>query len=176
MCRDSVARVFRIPTHGSGKSHIYQSRSHSVIRPRDFAVPRVGTAGRYFGLSRVCRDSVVWVFRIPKDGSDKSHIYQSGSYSVIRPRGLAVPRGGTTGPLCRIVSADLEHWRTPSCNDAVTAAPSLPRQRSVAAVPADVTAFLRKARNRLFANCLFAKCAECAHTALIAKFALATDV
>jgi hypothetical protein len=36
---------------------------------------------------------------------------------------------------CRIVSADLEHWRTPSCNDAFAAAPSLPRQRSVAAVP-----------------------------------------
>jgi len=39
------------------------------------------------------------------------------------------------GPLCRIVSTDLEHWRTPSCNDAVAAAPSLPRQRSVAAAP-----------------------------------------
>ena len=41
VCRDSVARVFRIPTDGSGKSHIYQSRSYSVIRPRDLAVPRV---------------------------------------------------------------------------------------------------------------------------------------
>jgi len=29
VCRDSVARVFRIPTDGSGKSHIYQSRSYS---------------------------------------------------------------------------------------------------------------------------------------------------
>ena len=101
VCRDSAARVFRIPTDGSGKSHIYQSRSHSVIRPRDFAVPRVGTAGRYFGLSRVCRDSVARVLRIPIDGSGKSHIYQSGSYSV--PCGLAVPRGGTKGTLSHCV-------------------------------------------------------------------------
>jgi len=43
----------------------------------------------------------VRVFRIPTDGSGKNHIYQSRSYSVIRPRGLAVPRGGTAGP-CRV--------------------------------------------------------------------------
>jgi len=45
VCRDSVARVFRIPTDGSGKSHIYQSRSYSVIRPRGLAVSRGGPAG-----------------------------------------------------------------------------------------------------------------------------------
>jgi len=54
--------------------------------------------------SRVCQDSVARVFRIPTDGSGKSHIYQSRSDSV-RPRGLAVPRGRSVGPLCRLVSA-----------------------------------------------------------------------
>ena len=33
----------------------------------------------------------------PQMAQTKSHIYQSRSYSVIRPRGLAVPRGGTAG-------------------------------------------------------------------------------
>jgi len=33
VCRDSIARVSRIPTDGSGKSHIYQSGSYSVIDP-----------------------------------------------------------------------------------------------------------------------------------------------
>ena len=50
--------------------------------------------------SRVCRNSVARVFRIPTHGSGKSHIYQSRSYSVIRPR--AVTRGRTAGPLCRL--------------------------------------------------------------------------
>jgi len=49
---------------------------------------------------RVCRDSVARVFRILTDCSGKSHIYQSRSYSVTRPRGLAVPLVGTAGPLC----------------------------------------------------------------------------
>jgi len=81
--RDSVARVFRIPTDGSGTKHIYQRRSYSVIRPRGQAVPRGGTAGRYCGTSCVCRDFVARVFRIPTDGSGKSHIYQSRRYSFI---------------------------------------------------------------------------------------------
>ena len=46
MCRDSVARVLRIPTDGSGKSHIYQSRSPSITRPCGPAV--LGTR-RYCG-------------------------------------------------------------------------------------------------------------------------------
>jgi len=104
VCRDSVAQVFRIPTDGSGQSHIYQSRSYSVIRPRGPAVPRGGTAGRVFEQfgdvnPRCCRtrnlgpplpERVAGSLRLPPDAPPVARVVTHPDVGALFHPGVAI--------------------------------------------------------------------------------------
>ena len=86
MCRDSVARVFRIPTDVSGKTHIYQSRSYSVIRPRGLALLHHETPWPCGSTQRYC--GPCWVFE--QFGDVNPHCCRTRDLGLPLPEKVAV--------------------------------------------------------------------------------------